>query len=112
MGLEIEYIDGQTPINEEEKAGLKIKSISTQGELDDFEQINIDKAWEWILKKKFTANTSAALFDSANPLAFDLVKFNFIKLLPDRLIFIAGFQTKTPEQFWTIINKLIKVVEK
>ena len=34
MGLELQYKDGQTPLDEEEKEGLKIKSISTQGELD------------------------------------------------------------------------------
>jgi Fic-DOC domain mobile mystery protein B len=52
MGLEFSYIDGQTPLNEEEKDGLKIKSITTRGELDELEQLNIEKAIEWILKKK------------------------------------------------------------
>ena len=41
MGLELKYFNGQTPINEEEKEGLKIKTISTRGELDEFEQSNI-----------------------------------------------------------------------
>ncbi|WP_111306727.1 mobile mystery protein B [Confluentibacter sediminis] len=49
MGLELDYKDGQTPINEEEKEGLKIKSITTQGELDEFEQLNIEKAMEWTI---------------------------------------------------------------
>lgn len=31
MGLELEYTEGQTPIDEEEKEGLKIKTISTEG---------------------------------------------------------------------------------
>lgn len=44
MGLELEYINGQTPLDEEEKEGLKIKTITTQGELDEFEQLNIEKA--------------------------------------------------------------------
>lgn len=47
MGLVIHYEEGQTPLNEEEKDGLKIKSITTQGELDEFEQLNIEKAVEW-----------------------------------------------------------------
>jgi Fic-DOC domain mobile mystery protein B len=47
MGLELQYKNGQTPLDEEEKEGLKIKSISTQGELDEFEQLNIEKAIEW-----------------------------------------------------------------
>ncbi len=49
MGLELIYKDGQTPINEEEKEELKIKSITTQGELDEFEQLNIEKAVEWTI---------------------------------------------------------------
>lgn len=53
MGLELEYKDGQTPLSEEEKEGLLIKTITTHGELDEFEQINIQKAIEWTLTKKF-----------------------------------------------------------
>jgi len=37
MGLELEYIKGQTPLDEEEKEEIKIKTISTRGELDEFE---------------------------------------------------------------------------
>ncbi len=43
MGLEIHYIEGQTPIDEG-KAGLLIKSITPRGDLDEFEQLNIEKA--------------------------------------------------------------------
>ena len=43
MGLEFDYKDGQTPLDEEEKEGLKIKSITTQGELDEFEQLTLKK---------------------------------------------------------------------
>ncbi|MFD1553997.1 mobile mystery protein B, partial [Putridiphycobacter roseus] len=49
MGLDLHYKDGQTPLDEEEKEGLKIKSITTQGELDEFEQLNIEKAVEWTI---------------------------------------------------------------
>ena len=49
MGLKLHYKDGQTPINEDEKEGLKIKSITTQFELDEFEQLNIEKAVEWTI---------------------------------------------------------------
>ncbi len=38
MGLDFIYIDGQSPLSEEEKEGLLIKSITTRGELDS----NID----------------------------------------------------------------------
>jgi len=54
MGLKLDYIFGQTPISEEEKEGLLIKSITTRGELDEFEQQNIEKAIEWTIIKKFT----------------------------------------------------------
>lgn len=52
MGLEFYYKNGQTPLDEEEKEGLKIKSITTQGELDEFEQLNIEKAVEWTIHTK------------------------------------------------------------
>ncbi|MDI1317905.1 mobile mystery protein B [Flavobacterium sp.] len=55
MGLNIEYIDGQTPINEEEQEGLKIPSITTREELDEFEQLNIEKAIQWTFGKKLKA---------------------------------------------------------
>lgn len=53
MGLELEYLDGQTPIDDEEKEGLLIKTITTHGELNEFEQQNIEKAIEWTMAKKF-----------------------------------------------------------
>ena len=53
MGLELDYIEGQTPIDEDEKEGLLVKTISTRGELDEFEQINIQQAIEWSMKTKF-----------------------------------------------------------
>lgn len=52
MGLEFAYKDGQTPLDGDEKEGLKIKSINTQGELDEFEQLNIEKAVEWTIHTK------------------------------------------------------------
>jgi Fic-DOC domain mobile mystery protein B len=52
MGLEFNNQEGQTSLDEDEKEGLKIKSISTQGELDEFEQLNIEKAVEWTIRKK------------------------------------------------------------
>ncbi len=53
MGLEIKYINGQTPLDEDEKEGLKIQTIAARGKLDEFEQQNIEKAVEWTLKNKF-----------------------------------------------------------
>ena len=54
MGLELDYNDGQTPLDEEEKEGLRIKSITTQTELDEFEQLNIEKAVEWTIHTKLS----------------------------------------------------------
>ncbi len=53
MGLELKYEEGQTALDEEEKEGLLISSITTREELDEFEQQNIEKAIEWTLGRKF-----------------------------------------------------------
>ena len=52
MGLSLEYIHSTTLLSPEEMDGLQIKSISTQGELDEFEQQNIEKAIQWTFGKK------------------------------------------------------------
>lgn len=53
MGLDLTYNDGQTPLDEDEKEELIIKSITTRGELDEFEQQNIEDAIQWSLTRKF-----------------------------------------------------------
>lgn len=55
MGLNLEYSAGQTPIDANESDGLKIKTITTQSELNEFEQLNIERALHWTSKKRFTA---------------------------------------------------------
>ena len=52
MGLGIKYVLGQTKLSNEELEGLKIKSIANRAELDEFEQLNIEKAIEWTLSLK------------------------------------------------------------
>ncbi len=37
MGLELNYINGQTPLDEDEKDGLLIKTVFARGDLDEFE---------------------------------------------------------------------------
>lgn len=54
MGLELNYINGQTPLDEDEKEGLLIKTISTRGDLDEFEQLNIEESKIWLLKTNIT----------------------------------------------------------
>lgn len=53
MGLGSEYLDGQTPLDEEEREGLLIPTIATRGELDEFEQQNIEKAIQWAMGRSF-----------------------------------------------------------
>jgi Fic-DOC domain mobile mystery protein B len=53
MGLDLDYIDGQTPLEEDEKEGLLIETIATRGELDEFEQQNIEQAVLWSLSRSF-----------------------------------------------------------
>ncbi|MBL4560277.1 MAG: mobile mystery protein B [Labilibaculum sp.] len=72
MGLNTLYTDGQTPLDENEKEGLKIKSITTQAELDELEQLNIERAVEWtihsnlkperILSDKFIKNLHKRMY--------------------------------------------------
>lgn len=69
----MEYIDGQTPLDEDEKEGLLIDSITTRGELDEFEQLNIQKAVKWsmsqslkmeeILTEEFVRRLHKRMFD-------------------------------------------------
>lgn len=52
MGLDLDYTDGQTPLDEDEKEGLLISTITTRGELDEFEQLGVEKTVEWTMKRK------------------------------------------------------------
>jgi Fic-DOC domain mobile mystery protein B len=53
MGLDLIYNDGQTPLDEDEKEDLLIQSIATRGELDEFEQQNIEDTIQWSLTRRF-----------------------------------------------------------
>ena len=57
MGLDLIYINGQTPLDGEEKEGLLIPSIATREELDEFEQQNIEEAIQWTLSRNFNLNS-------------------------------------------------------
>lgn len=57
MGLDFEYIQGQTPLDEDEKDGLLIPIIATRGELDEFEQQNIEQAIQWTLTRSLKLET-------------------------------------------------------
>lgn len=53
MGLDLEYEEGQTALDDDEKEGLLIPTIATRGELDEFEQQNIEQAFLWSIKGRF-----------------------------------------------------------
>ncbi len=53
MGLDFAFEEGQTPLDEEEKEGLKIKSIASRADLDEYEQQNIEKAIQWSMMRNF-----------------------------------------------------------
>lgn len=53
MGLDhLEYEDGQTPLDEDEKEGLLLPWVTTQGELNEVEQHNIEHAMQWTMKRR------------------------------------------------------------
>jgi len=54
MGLDLDYSEGQTPLDEDEKEGLLIPTITTRSELDEFEQLGVEKANEWLLTRRFS----------------------------------------------------------
>ncbi len=56
MGLNLIYEPGQTPLSEEEMLGLKLPSVTTKGELDEVEQLNIEQAIAWTMGKSFSAD--------------------------------------------------------
>jgi Fic-DOC domain mobile mystery protein B len=57
VGLEIEYMPGQTPIDEDEKEGLLLEHVTTRSELDEFEQFNNQQALKWARARRFTQET-------------------------------------------------------
>ena len=75
MGLELHYNKGQTPIDEEEKEDLLLRTISTREELDDFERRNIDQAIKWSLNNSFSSD--------------EIFSIAFIKELHRRMFFVV-----------------------
>ena len=53
MGLDFNFTGDQTPLEEEEKEGLLISTISTRADLNEFEQLNVEDAMQWALGKSF-----------------------------------------------------------
>ena len=57
MGLVLDFEDGQTALSDEEREGLLLKTITLHSELDEFEQLNIENAVAWSLRKKLKKET-------------------------------------------------------
>ncbi len=55
--MELQYQEGQTPLDEDEKDGLLLPSVTTRGDLDEVEQRNIEEAIRWTTerRRRFTA---------------------------------------------------------
>ncbi len=47
-----DYPDGATPLDPEELDGLKYKHITTRGELDELEQVNIEQGLRWLARQR------------------------------------------------------------
>jgi Fic-DOC domain mobile mystery protein B len=61
--------DGATPIDPDERAGLKFRHITTRGELDELEQANIEQGLAWVARRR----------------GGDIFNDGFIRKLHDRL---------------------------
>jgi len=56
MGLTLHNKDGQTPLNPEQINGLKIKTLVTQAQLNEFEQANINQTLMGLNSKRKIKN--------------------------------------------------------
>ncbi|HLE33092.1 MAG TPA: mobile mystery protein B [Bacteroidota bacterium] len=53
MGLILNNGEARTPLDDDEKEGLLIPTITERRELNEFEQLGVDRAREWTKKRKF-----------------------------------------------------------
>ena len=44
--------EGATPLDPDERAGLKFKHVTTRGELDELEQTNIETGLRWVARRR------------------------------------------------------------
>lgn len=120
MGLEFEYFAGQTPLDYDEKEGLLIPTVTTRGELDEFEQLNIEEAIQSfqgrslkphaIFTEKFIRNLHVRMFGNIWSWAGSFRKSNknlgidkwqipvAVKDLCDNAIFWVENETFSPDE--------------
>lgn len=71
MAIDLDEQEGQTPLDPDEKAGLIPEHLTTQGDLNDWEQENILRAVRWlkrarspdVLSEGFCRTLHAKMFD-------------------------------------------------
>lgn len=71
MALDLDYQDGQTPLDPDERAGLIPEHLSTKGDLNDWEQENLLRAVRWlkrvrspdVLSEGFCRTLHSKMFD-------------------------------------------------
>ena len=96
--------DGQTPLPHEFQKGLKIKTIQTVGELDEYEEDNIAKGISWLAKQK------------SNPCKYDFWLKLHKKLFENvwswagkiRTHELANPDFKLPQEIWPQLYQLEK----
>ena len=54
MGIDLKEDEFDSVLDEDERQGLLIESVTTRQELDEYEQVNIQEAVIWSLSKTFT----------------------------------------------------------
>ncbi len=57
MGLTLDFDSGQTPLDPQELEGLRMPFITTQGELNELEQLNIEEAIRWTIHRNIKSET-------------------------------------------------------
>jgi Fic-DOC domain mobile mystery protein B len=71
LGLVLPTNPGQTRLDDDERDGLLIPTITTRQELDEFEQLNVEDAIQWTLE--------------ASILAEEILTESFVKTLHERM---------------------------
>ena len=118
MGLNLKYSDGQTPLDFEEKEGLLINTITTHQELNEFEQLNIEKAFlkyrfrhrpkqAEILSEKFILNLHKEMFDDVWSWSGKYRKSNK-NIGVDRFLVATRFNQLIDDCSYWIENKVMK----
>jgi hypothetical protein len=85
MGFELESIAAQTPISDDDKRGLRFPAISTRGELDEFEPLNIEEVLQLLLFRRFGADVNLT----------EEYVCNLHRRMPDNFWSLAGEFRKT-----------------